>query len=481
MTSSAPTSVHTAAAARELRAALRGSVLTAGDLGYDAARQVWNGAVDRRPAILARCLDEADVAAAVRIARDHDLPLSVRSGGHDWPGRSIRDGALVIDLTGFRAVTLNPGGSAGPGPGVGPGGAAASGGPGGGSGGAVAEVQGGATAGDLARATTPHGLAPVVGTVSAVGLAGLTTSGGYGLLNGAHGLVADNLLSARVVLADGSAVTASADEHPDLFWALRGGGANTGVVTALRYRVHSLPTARAGMVLFPLAQAVDVLRGYRDLIADAPDQLTVMTGFFTGPDRTPLLFLLPVWCGEPGGGTRWTDALEALGRPVFSSVAEVPFADVLGQFDGSIVNGRHVAMDTRSLPAMTDEVITVLVGAAGRMSSPLSGMYLHHLHGAASRVAPAATAFAQRQDHWMVEIGAVWLPAGGAAAHHRWVRELATGLTPHALPGSYPAMLAPTDRDRALLAYGANLPRLLDVKRRYDPDNTFTAVPDLTA
>ncbi|MEV3989106.1 FAD-binding oxidoreductase [Streptomyces sp. NPDC049837] len=441
----------------ELRAAVRGTVLLPGDAAYDSARRIWNGAVDRRPAVLVRCADGRDVATAIRVAREHGLPLAARGGGHDWAGRALHDGGVVLDLRALDGVTVDAGTG-------------------------TAEVQGGVRAGDLVAAAHHHGFRPVLGTVKAVGVAGLTLGGGYGLLGGSHGLAADNLLGARVVLADGTEVTADTDENPDLYWALRGGGGNFGVATRLRFRVHPGTTVRSGLLLFPLTEARTVLRGYRELIAEAPDELTVMAGFFTGPEGAPVLFLLPVWSGDPARGEEATAPLARLGTPVFGQVAPMAYQDVLGMFDDTIVDGRHNEMRTRWLPGLTDTTADLLVSAAARMTSPYSGIFLHHFHGAAARVPVTDTPFALRRDHLLVEIAGSWVPEGAAAvdiAHRQWAREVSAELAGHALPGGYPNLLGADERERALLGFGPNAARLLDVKRRYDPDGVFSAVPAL--
>ncbi|MFE6285187.1 FAD-binding protein [Streptomyces sp. NPDC057877] len=451
----APSTTSPASAAvRALRTALRGGVLAPDDSAYRSARLMWNGAVDTRPAVIARPADEADVRRAVDIARTHELPLAVRGGGHDWAGRSTADGGLVIDLSAMRAVTVDR--AAG-----------------------IAVAQGGARAGDVLEATRAYGLAPVTGTVKAVGLAGVTLAGGYGLLNGRCGLALDNLAAARVVLADGRAVTASAEENPDLYWALRGGGGNFGVVTELHCRLHPVGTVLAGMILFPADRALEVLCGYRDVIADAPDELTVMTGFFGGPDGQPLIFVLPVWSGDIERGRDVIDRFDRLGTPLAGRVCPQEYASVLGMFDQVVVDGRHNEVRTQWLPGLTDRGVELIAEAASGATSPYSGMFVHHFHGAAARVPASDTAFALRRDHLLVEIAAAWEPAEEAAPHRRWAREVSTAFAAHALPGGYPNLLGPEEYQRAIAAFGPNTGRLLKVKERYDPGHLFSAVAAL--
>ena len=439
-----------AAAARRLRSSLRGTVVAAADAPYDTARQIWNGAVGHRPALIARCADDQDVAAAIGAAREHGLPLSVRGGGHDWAGRALRDGGVVLDLSAMRADTVDPATR-------------------------TAVAQGGATAGDVVAAAAGYGLAPVTGTVKSVGMAGLTLAGGYGPLCGRHGLALDNLLGADVILADGRHVTASDTGDADLYWALRGGGATFGVVTAARYRLHPLPSVLAGLILFPLDQAGGVLRGYAEIAAAAPDELTIMTGFLNAGGQM-LLFVFPAWSGDPARGQDAIAALQRLGTPVMSQVAPMPYAGVLGMFDASVVNGRHYALATRWLPALTDDTAAMLTAAAAGATSPLSAIAVHHFHGAAARVPDADTAFALRRDHLLVEILAAWEPSphDDGTAHRAWAQDLSGHLAPYALPGGYPNLLGPAEADRTLLAYGRNAPRLLELKQRYDPDGVFS-------
>jgi FAD/FMN-containing dehydrogenase len=281
-----------------------------------------------------------------------------------------------------------------------------------------------------------------------------------------------------VVLADGRQVTASAIDNPDLYWALRGGGGNFGVVTTARYRLHPLRSLQSGLMLFPMSQAVTVLRGYRDLIADAPDELTVMAGFIGGPDGAPLLFLLPAWIGDQTRGEHIA-RVRGLGEPVSAQVGPTSYRDVLGLLDATIVDGRHTDVATRWLPEFTEDTISILVEAASRMTSPFSGLFVHHFHGAAARVPVGDTAFALRREHLLIEIIAAWVPSGIDNAHRHWARSLSDDLAPYALPGGYPNLLGPDEHERVRLAYGPNASRLSQLKRRFDPDDVFAAVPTL--
>ncbi|MET7821348.1 FAD-binding oxidoreductase [Micromonospora zamorensis] len=444
-----------ATATTRLRALLGDRLHEPGDPAYVTTTTLWNGAVQRTPLLVAQCLDADEVAAAVRVAAQCHLPLSVRSGGHDWAGRALRDGGVVLDLTGLRAVDIDVDA-------------------------ATVTIGGGVTAAGLLAAARPYDLVVPTGTVGDVGMAGLALAGGYGPLCGRFGLTLDSLLGAEVVLADGRRVTADPRHDAELYWALRGGGGNVGVVTELRFRAHRLPGVLAGMIMFALAEAPTVLRGYGALIAEAPDELTVMTGFLPGPAGEPVIFVCPFYSGpDLDAGLPWMDRLRALGTPLMDQIAPMPYADALRMFDGGMVDGNHYLLRTRWLPALTDSTVDVLVDAARQVSSPFSALAVHHFHGAATRVRLADTAFGLRTDHLLTEIIAVWAPGDRARPHREWAEHTSAALAPHALPGGYPNLLAPEETERVRLAYGANWPRLRRAKHRYDPRELLTAVPTL--
>lgn len=432
-------------AVRDISARLDPERVLASGPSFEAASRVWNAAVAHRPAAVVRPWSAAEVAVAVEVAREHGLPLSVRGGGHDWLGRAVRDGGLVVDLTAMRRVTVD---------------AAAR----------VATVEGGATVGDVIGAAAPHGLVAAAGTVGGVGMAGLTLGGGYGPLAGRFGLAADNLLGAEVVLAGGEVVTAGAD----LLWALRGGGGNFGVVTAMRIRLHPAARLLAGFAVYPWEDAAGVLSRLADHLAAAPDELTVPSGVAGAPG--PAAFVAPVWCGDETAGHTALAELLSVGTPLESTVAAVTYPELLARFEPYAAGGRHHAMRTRGVAALTPEVVGALVAAGERRTSPLSGVVVHHFHGAAARVPEEATAFGNRREHLMVEIGAVWEPGPGEP-HRAWAGAVSSALAPAALPGGYPNLLRPDDHDQIAHAYGANAARLRAVKARYDPDGVFTATP----
>jgi FAD/FMN-containing dehydrogenase len=405
----------------------------------------WNARVERRPTVVARCRTTADVQAAVRAAGSAGMPLSVLAGGHDVTGSAIRDGSLLVDLSTMRQVTVD---------------------------GAEARVAGGATASDVLDAARPHGYAAAVGTVSSVGFAGLTLGGGYGTLVGVIGLGVDNLLAAEVALADGRVVTADPHHESDLFWALRGGGGNFGVVTELRTRLHPLATVTTGTIAFGWDQARSVLRGRRDLMASADDALDVMFGAMHTPGGL-VLYTAPTWAGDPGQAARQVAGVRALGEPVLDDVDHRALADTVHALDDAFPRGNYQFV-APILPGLTDDAIEAFLQSAEAMPATCV-LNVHHAHGAATRVPVTDTAYAYRDEHLVVEIIGAWADGDGAA-ESAWVRDTERRLGAHALPGGWPNALARGDL-RARDVYGINTGRLLAVKSHYDPDRVFEATP----
>jgi FAD/FMN-containing dehydrogenase len=439
-------------AAQKLRATMKGNVLLADDDGYAQVRAIWNGAVEHRPAIIASCKSSDDVRAGLRVAQEYGIHLSVLGGGHDWAGRGLRHGGLVLDLSPMRHVAIDPAAR-------------------------VATVAGGATAADVMTAAAPYGLAGVTANVGAVGMAGFALAGGYGPLTTRYGLAIDNLLGIEIVLPDGSIVLADESSNDDLFWALRGGGGNFGVVTSMRFRLHPVTELLAGIILFPWSEASSALKNYNDILASAPDELSLLCGCVPGPDGTPLLFVGPVWSGDIQHGEEAIKAVEAIGTPVHTQVGPMSYSAILGMYDAQVVKGNHYAVETRWLPELGPDAISALISAGSKRTSALSFMALHHFHGAGLNVAPDATAFNLRERHFMVEIVAAWVPGTDeeSAAHRKWVSDASALLAPHALPGQYPNFLLQDSHKEARFAYGNNSDRLCRIKRKYDPQNIFSS------
>jgi hypothetical protein len=441
-------------AMRELRAMIQGRVLLRGEDDYDRTRQLWNGAVEKEPALFALCETSADVQVAVSVARRHGLPLSVRGGGHDWTGRALCSDGLVIDLSRMGEVVVDPRSR-------------------------VAIVSGGARAKDVAAAAGVQGLVAALGNCGAVGMAGLTMVGGYGPLNGLYGLAADNLLGAEVVLPDGRCVTTGPDEEPELFWAIRGGGGNFGVLTSLRIQLHEKRHMIAGPIMYPLGDAEPVLRRYAAFAASMPDELGISVGMTTGQDGQPTLLFLPLWNGEKQRGEQIISDFQTLGTPQLAQVGPTTYSDMLALFDASLdaADGCHWECRTRSLPALTPGAIDVITRAVAGASSPYSMVNWHHFHGAATRIPATEIAFGLRQEHFMVEIVAGWKPDGSSGATHRqWAQDLWEALGPFSLPGGYASFLLPRDHEQVRHAYCGNGARLRALKRRFDPDGVFASV-----
>jgi FAD binding domain/Berberine and berberine like len=432
--------------------ALSGRLSRPGDDRYAAATTTWVKSVGPKPRAVAHCRTAQDVQSAIRAARDCDLPLSVRGGGHDWAGRALC-GGIVIDLTAMNDVTLSPDYRA-------------------------ARISGGARASDVLAVTDPRGLAVVTGSCSSVGMTGLTLGGGYGSLTGCFGLALDNLLGAEVVLADGRIVTASLNNEQELFWALRGGGGNFGVVTSMRHRTHYLPSVHSGMLLFPFAEARAVLEGCVDIMATAPEELAIQLGLVGGPDGVPLAMVVPTWCGPPAQGEARLAPFLGLGTPVISTLVATSYGISLEKFDPFFASGQRVFMATCWLPTLDGQAIDVFIRAMATAASPGCAIITHVFRGAASRVPVATTAFGLRRDHVLVEILASFTDRSEPRDEHwnrRWTQATLRAFDGIALPGGYPNLLAKDEVERAVKSYGVNAGRLIKAKQHYDPDNIFNS------
>ena len=437
----------------------RGLVLSAGDAAYDEARRIWNGAIDRRPAVIARGLDHSDVAAAIRYGRERNLTIAVRGGGHGVGGAATVDGGLVIDLSAMRGVYVDAGTRR-------------------------AWVGGGALWGDVDAATQVHGLATVGGIVTHTGVGGLTLGGGLGWLMRAHGLAVDNLRSARLVTAEGEALSVSETEHPELFWALRGGGGNFGVVTSFEFALHPRGPVLAGPLVWPLEEAPALLRHYRDFIERAPDELATIVVLRHAPavaslppsvHGRPVCLIFVSWTGEHEAGERAIAPLRRFGRPLFDGIAARPYVEMQSSFDASAPHGWHSYWKSCQLPALTDQTIDLLTEHAHRIESPRSYIIMFHMGGAVARVPEETTAYSQRAAVHNVNIDAVWLPAEEYRAEREpsWARAAYEALGPHEV-GVYVNFLGDEGQERVRSAYGeAKYRQLAEIKAKYDPENVF--------
>ena len=365
-------------------AGFRGDLLRPGDAGYDASRKVWNGMIDKRPALIARCVGPADVVAAVNFARDHDLLLSVRGGGHNITGNAVCERGLMLDLSPMKGVRVDPAGLR-------------------------ARAEAGLTWGEYNQETQAFGLASTGGVVSTTGIAGLTLGGGLGWLMGKHGLSCDNLLSADIVTADGKLLTASAEQHPELFWGLRGGGGNFGVVTSFEYRLHPVGPVLAGMVLHPQAKAREVLRFYRDYARSAPDELTAFAAMMTSPEGVPVVAVVVGYIGDLDEGERLVAPVRKFGMPLVDTIAPTSYVQLNTLFDAAFpYGGVQRYWKSSFLKDLGDDALEILVDRAATLPSPMSMVGFFHVHGAATRVDPDATAFGLRDDQWDYDVISQW-------------------------------------------------------------------------
>jgi len=433
----------------QLQARLRGRLLLREDDRYDAARRVWNAMVDKHPAMIAGCVDVDDVAQCVRFAREYELLVSIRGGGHNVAGNAVCDGGLMIDLSPMKRLRVDPVAR-------------------------TARAEPGVVWGEFDRETQAHGLATTGGQVSTTGIAGLTLGGGEGWLASKYGFTIDNLLSADVITADGQLLTARATSNQDLFWALRGAGHNFGVVTSFEYRLHRVDTILGGMVIHPFGRAADLLRFYREFLITAPDELTTIAGVITGPDGSLVVAIVACYAGVLAEGERVLAPLRRFGPPVADTIASIPYTTMQTLFDAALPPGRLNYWKASLMGDLSDPMIEAIIDYGGRIPSPFSGVFIPHYHGAFSRVAKADTAYFHRDLPYELLILSSWTDPRESESNVGWTRNLFASVQHHVPRAVYVNML---DRDegeqRVQDAYGANYERLVSLKRRYDPTNLF--------
>jgi FAD/FMN-containing dehydrogenase len=443
-----------------LRARLRGRSLVRGDAGYEVARRVWNGAIDRHPSCIVGCADAEDVSHAVRIAAHHGLRMTVRGGGHNVAGRSICDGSLLLDLSKLRQVSVNREQR-------------------------VATVQGGAVWRDVDGATAIEGLATTGGLISSTGVGGFTLGGGAGWLMRKHGLACDNLRSAGLVLADGRFVRASPQEHTDLYWGLRGGAGGLGVVTSFDFQLHPLREVLAGLIIHPAEHAAQGLRAFRDFAADAPDEFCGLAVIAHGPPLPfldsawhgrPVIMLAVCWSGEPGAGEAALAPLRAHGRPVVDHIGRMPYAQWQQLQDPSAVRGHYYYWKTANYAALSDNAINVLAAMANRLPTMRSEIHVQHMGGAVSRFAPEDSAFAHRNAQFFVNFIGITDAASAAGSLREGIRALHDEMSREALPGILANFADQDDSDNVRRFGLQNSGRLGALRKKYDPAGIFQGV-----
>ncbi len=435
----------------KFRAGFAGRVVTGDDADFDEVRSVHNGLVDKRPALIARCSTATDVAAAVHLGRESRLEISVRGGGHNVAGKAVTDGGVMIDLSPMKNTLVEPQAP-------------------------TITAGGGATWAELNQAAHVHGLATTGGVISTTGIAGLTLGGGVGWLMGKYAMAVDNLTSAEVVLASGEIVTTNERSEPDLFWAIRGGGGNFGVVTSLQYRAYPLRTVLGGVAAHPLHAAPEVLGFYRDFTGSVPDDLTVFAAFRHAPDGSGRKLLgLPV-CHVGEDEARAEHDLKPIrqfGPPALDLIERMPYPVINTLIDEGFPRGAMNYWKSAFLTALSDQAVAKLIEAFENSPTTMCFLVLEHFHGAVTRVDPTATAFPHRQPGYNCIIISQWIDPADTDAGIRWARETFDSLRPHMADGAYVNYLDQDDASRVRAAYGPNYDRLVELKRRYDPDNLF--------
>lgn len=447
-----------ATAIQRLKQQFRGDLIQPGHPDYDDARRVYNAMIDRKPALIARCTDVADVMSAVHFARGQDLPLAVRGGGHSGPGLAVCDNGIVADLSPMKGIRVDPEAR-------------------------IAQVEPGCDWGDVDHATHAFGLATVSGMISSTGVPGLALGGGHGYLSRKYGLTVDNLVGADVVLADGRFVHASDDEHPDLFWALRGGGGNFGVVTSFAFRLHPVDTVYAGPSFWSLEEADEVLRWYRDFLPQAPESLYGFFAFMTVPPSAPfperlhgrsVCSIMWCYCGALDEAETALGPLRAFRPPLFEHIGPVPYPALQSMFDGFYPPGLQWYWKGDFVREIPDEAVAKHLEHAKAMPTPLSTLHLYPIDGAVHRVDSAETAFGFRDANWSAAILGVSDDPADSGRIRDWARDYWDDLHPYSAGGGYVNFMDQEEGEsRVRAAYGGNYERLVEIKTKYDPDNVF--------
>ncbi len=449
-----------------LRAALRGQLILPDDLEFESARRLWNGVFDKCPALIVRCVETADVITAVNFAREHQLRVAVRGGGHSAAGHSMSEGGMTIDLSGMKSISVDPVTR-------------------------VARAEAGLLLGELDQATQAYGLAVPAGQISHTGVAGLTLGGGVGWLMRKYGLTIDNLLAVEIVTADGRLLTASESINPALFWGVRGGGGNFGIVTTFTFRLQPVgPEILGGPVLYSLDKAANVLRVFRQFMTSAPDELTVFAVLLTVPPAEPfpphlhgkqMLVLDTCYAGPIAEGEKVIKPLRSLDTPDLDLLGPMPYVVRQSMLDASAPVGMHYYTTASYLQDLRDEAIETLVAHFAHVTNPLIHLTVSRLGGAIARVAEDATAFSNRDSAYLLWLIGMWPPDDEAASHVQWVKGLSAAMQPFKSGGVYVNALGKEHRERVEAAYGAEkYARLQILKQKYDPTNFFQHNQNIT-
>ncbi len=433
----------------ELRNGVRGAVIGPADEDYETARKVHNGMIDKRPAVIARCTGVADVKAALQFGLDHRLSIAVRGGGHNVAGKAVCDDGIVIDLSGMKGMRVDPANR-------------------------IARAQAGLTWGEFDRETQSFGLATTGGAVSTTGIAGLTLGGGIGWLQRMYGLTCDNLLSADVVTADGRFLVASPSENPDLFWGLRGGGGNFGIVTSFEYRLHPVGQVLAGPVLHPMSAAKDAFKFYRDFSQKAPDELFCEFALAALPDGQRAVSLFMCYSGPPEAGEKVVAPLREFGNPLEDMLGPMSYCDVQQAYDADFPFGLKNYWKSSNVAELSDEAIETMVTFMEGAPSLRPMVVIDQFGGAVARVPADATAFGHREAEYDLIIAAVWENEDEQEAHIEWAKSFWQAMQPYSTQSVYVNYLSDEGDERVRAAYGGkHFARLVELKRKYDPENVF--------
>jgi FAD/FMN-containing dehydrogenase len=435
-------------ASRELQPMFAGRILIDGDAEYDIVRKVWNGMIDRRPSIIAQCANSNDVSTAVKFARKYNLLLSVKGGGHNVTGNAVCEGGMMIDLSRMKAVKVDHEKM-------------------------VASVEMGATWGDVDKATQQYALGTTGGLITTTGVAGLTLGGGVGWLVRKHGLSCDNVLAAQVVNKDGEIVNASLEENADLFWGLRGGGGNFGIVTSMDLRLHKVGTVLGGMLIYTRDKASKVLRFYREFIKTAPNELTLYAGLLTSPDGIPIVAVIGCYSGDLAEGEKVLKPFRDFGNPVADLMQPIPYVQMQSLLDAGFPHGNRYYWKSAFVEDLSDEAIDVIISHAATVPSPYSAVILEYYGGASNKEPAGGTAYPHRGDMFDLVIISNWTGAQDDNVNIEWTRNIWQAMQEHLSNKVYVNALGVEGQDRVREAYGKNYEKLVALKRKYDPDNFF--------